>query len=93
MYEITRSLMFNEKLLLAIDASTNPLILGELAKDSDFRIRRAVSANPTTPDYAIDYLAHDIFVDIRISAKHHHNVTKETLRTLQDDPNPFVRYA
>ena len=79
-FKLRKLLGYNLKSYLqkiAIDSTTSPQILAQLAKEDEWHIRNLVAQNPNTPIEILEQLAEDWMPYVRCSAAQNVNSTEE----------------
>jgi len=82
-----------EKQRLALDPSTPPEVLKQLAEDENVKVRAWVSENPSTPPEVLRQLAQDGASWVRMEVAENLNAPRDVLAQLAQDENANVRGA
>ena len=80
------------KLVEAMNATTTPERLAELAADPDAGVRRGVARHPATPPAALERLAADQDAGVRWGVAWHQAAPAAALERLAADPDAVVRW-
>lgn len=79
--------------MLALDRSTDPEVLGALARSLDFPTRLRVALNPAAPGWVLGLLVGDRVSEVRVVVAANPSVEPASLAVLANDPDSEVAAA